>query len=218
MLPATQQPFYSEIHGTIRILMKFNCSALLATISSIVICGNAHAIVYDFTALLSGPAENPPNASPGTGFSSVIYDSVAHTLSVNISFSGLTGNTTASHIHAPTAVAGTGPAGVATTTPTFPNFPLGVTSGTYSQVLDLSSTSSYNAPFLTANGGTAAGAEAALVDAMLNGKAYVNIHSSTFQGGEIRGFLQVPDGGSTLALLGLGLAGLGTARRFLLTR
>jgi hypothetical protein len=42
---------------------------------------------------------------------------------------------------------------------------------------------------VTANGGTNASAEAALFQAIAEGKAYVNVHSSMFGGGEIRGFL-----------------------------
>ena len=86
---------------------------------------------YDFFAELSGPAEFPPNASPGTGLAIVRYDPVLHTLRVEANFFGLTGTTTASHIHCCTAVPFAGTAGVATTTPTFAGFPLGVTAGAY---------------------------------------------------------------------------------------
>jgi CHRD domain-containing protein len=149
----------------------------------------AHATIISYSTTLSGPNESPANASPGTGNASAIYDDVAHTLTVHVDFTGLTGTTTASHIHAPTAVPFVSTAGVATTTPTFAGFPLGVTSGTYDIVLDLTLASSYNPSFVSANGGTTAGAEAALVSAIAAGKAYLNVHSSTFPGGEIRGFL-----------------------------
>jgi CHRD domain-containing protein len=149
----------------------------------------AHATIISYSTTLSGPNESPANASPGTGNASAIYDDVAHTLTVHVDFTGLTGTTTASHIHAPTAVPFVSTAGVATTTPTFAGFPLGVTSGTYDIVLDLTLASSYNPSFVSGNGGTTAGAEAALVSAIAAGKAYLNVHSSTFPGGEIRGFL-----------------------------
>ena len=51
---------------------------------------------------------------------------------------------------------------VATTTPTFPGFPPGVTSGTYDNTLDTSLASAFNPAFVTDHGGTAAGAETAL--------------------------------------------------------
>jgi hypothetical protein len=149
----------------------------------------AHAAVLSYSATLTGPNESPPNASPGTGTGTVDYDNVAHTLHVHVVFSGLLSLTTASHIHAPTVVAGTGTAGVATTTPTFAGFPLNVTAGTYDNTLDLTMASSYNPSYVTANGSTTAGAEAALATALADGKAYWNIHTQTFGGGEIRGFL-----------------------------
>jgi hypothetical protein len=165
------------------------------------LAGNAGA-AFLYTAILTGPNESPPNNSPGGGFASVIYDNVAHTLHVHVAFAGLTSGTTASHIHATTSSPGTGTAGVATTTPTFPNFPLGVTSGTYDNTLDLTSLGSYNPAFVTANGGTAASAEAVLAAAMAAGTSYLNIHTTNFGGGEIRGFL-VPEPGG-LTLLGTG--------------
>jgi hypothetical protein len=135
----------------------------------------------------------------------VIIDNVAQTMEVQVTFSGLVGNTTASHIHC--CVAPGGNAGVATTTPTFTGFPLGVTSGTYDHTFDLTNASSYNPAFVTAEGGVA-GAEAALLAGLAADQAYLNIHSTTFPTGEIRGFLvPVPEPASfpvVAALLGFG--------------
>ncbi|HPM24117.1 MAG TPA: CHRD domain-containing protein [Phycisphaerae bacterium] len=164
-----------------------NLSALFSGLLLIATAASAAPIYYQ--AVLSGPAESPPNASPGTGLALVDIDVVAHTLHVNVEFAGLLGNSTAAHIHAPTAVPGTGTAGVATMLPTFLGFPAGVTAGTYDATFDTSLTSTYNAAFVTANGGTAAGAEAALAASMAAGTAYFNLHSNVFPGGEIRGFL-----------------------------
>ena len=149
----------------------------------------AHAAVIQYGAILNGPSESPPNASPGTGFAQVDIDDVALTMTIQASFSGLTGNTTNCHIHAATAVALSGTAGVATTTPTFAGFPSGVTAGVYNNVLDLTLASSYNPAYVTANGNTVPTARAALLQAIADGKAYFNIHSSMYSGGEIRGFL-----------------------------
>jgi hypothetical protein len=177
-------------------------------------CVGAHASIV-YIATLTGPAEFPANASPGTGFAKVEYDPAAHTLWVNVSFSDLLGTTTASHIHccvSPSAVTPT--AGVATTTPTFTGFPSGVTSGTYDNTLDLTQASSFNPAFVTANGGTLAGAEAVLADGLANGHAYFNIHTTQFAGGEIRGFLTAVPIPAAVWLFGSGLLGLmGIARQ-----
>src|SRR3989454_4040147 len=169
---------------------------------------SAQAAVIEYSVTLNGPNEFPANSSPGIGFGLVNYDNVAHTLQLQVTFSGLTTNTTASHIHAPTTAPSFQNAGVATTTPSFAGFPLGVTSGSFSNTLDLTQASSYNPSFVTANGGTPAGAESALATAMAGGLAYWNIHSAGFPGGEIRGFLMPVPEPSTLALFGLGAAAM----------
>jgi hypothetical protein len=189
--------------------MKTNNPVLRACLVPILIgipLITANATLFDYAVNLDGPSESPPNASPGFGFADVRYDDVAHTLFIDLTFSGLTGPTTASHIHAATTSPGTGTAGVATTTPYFSGFPIGVTSGTYVNTLDLTLSSSYNPSYISANGGTTASAEAALALAMASDEAYLNIHSQTFGGGEIRGFLLAVPEPSGAALLGLGAA------------
>jgi hypothetical protein len=117
-----------------------------------------------------------------------------------VRFSGLTGTTTASHIHACTAAPGTGTAGVATQTPSFTGFPLGVMSGTYDHTFDLTSPTSYNVTGFVnppPNNGSVAAAEALLESCIAADKAYLNVHSSFKPGGEIRGFLH--PGPATLA-------------------
>ena len=164
--------------------------ALVTALAAIPLVPAAAAASFQYSVHFDGPSESPANASPGVGDGTVSYDSATHFLTLQVVFSGLTGNTTASHIHAATAVAGTGTAGVATTTPSLAGFPLGFSAGTFgSASLDLTSASSYNPSYVTAHGGTTASAEAALVAAIAAGQAYWNIHTTTFPGGEIRGFL-----------------------------
>jgi CHRD domain/Secretion system C-terminal sorting domain len=136
---------------------------------------------------LSGPNEVPPNSSVGTGKALITIS--GNLMRVQVNFSGLTGNTTASHIHAPTATPGAGTAGVATTTPTFTAFPLGVNAGTYDHTFDMNLASSYNPAYVTANGGTPISAFTAFKTAVGAGRSYLNVHSSFAPGGEIRGFL-----------------------------
>src|SRR5262249_20749461 len=97
--------------------------------------------------------------------------------------------------------------------PTFPGFPLGVMAGTYGPMtFDLTMASSYNPAFVTAEGGVAQ-AEAALETALLQGRTYINIHTTGNPTGEIRGFLSAVPEPATWAMMLLGFAGLGFAFR-----
>jgi hypothetical protein len=168
------------------------------------------ASIITYEAALSGANENPATASLGTGFAVVTVDTIAQTMRVQVTFSGLTTGTTASHIHC--CIVSPGNAGVATTTPTFPGFPLTVTSGTYDQTFDMTLASSYNPTFVANNGGTALAAEAVLFAGIAAGQSYLNIHTTMFPGGEIRGILAIPEP-TTAGLAGFALAGLWFVRR-----
>jgi hypothetical protein len=162
----------------------------------------ANAIPMTFTADLSAANEVPPPivVSSGTGVATIVLDPTAQTLQINATFSGLTTATTMAHIHC-CAPLGTN-AGVATTVPAFPGFPLGMTSGMYSSaVFDLTMPLIYNPAFVMLQGGLAQ-AEAALIAGILGEQSYFNIHTSMFPGGEIRGQL-VPG-----PIVGAGLPGL----------
>ena len=160
--------------------MHFAVIALLAASAS-------YAATKTYFGNLVGSAEVPPSASPGTGFTTVTYSATSHQLGVDVTFSSLIFGDTAAHIHC--CIAPGSNAGVATQTPTFSGFPLGVTAGTYMSSFDLTLAASFNPTFVTANGGTAAGAEAALSSGLASGMAYLNIHTTGFPGGEIRALL-----------------------------
>jgi hypothetical protein len=149
------------------------------------------------------------------------FTTAPHTLGLQATFSGLFPLTsgglpsvdTAAHIHCCTAAPFTGTAPVATTVPAFVGFPLGVTSGSFNNLLtpyDLTQAAFWNPTFLTNNGGTPASAEAVFAAGLVDGEEYFNIHTTAVPSGEIRGFLvvQVPEP-ATLALFGSGLIGLG---------
>jgi CHRD domain/PEP-CTERM motif len=190
----------------------------LHTLFGIALLGSALALpaaatLVVYNTSLSGAAESPSNASLGTGTALITVDTALNTMHVEVTFSGLTGNVTASHIHCCTAIPGVGTAGVATTTPTFTGFPSGTTSGTYDHLFDMTLASSYNPAFITAQGGLT-NAMTALFAGFAAGTTYLNIHTTAVPSGEIRGFLHVVPEPGTYALILAGLASLAfTARR-----
>ena len=165
-----------------------------------------HSEIY--AAPLTGAAEIPPNASPGAGAAFITVDFDLTTMKVEALFFNLTGNVTAAHIHCCTMTPGAANVGVATQTPSFTAFPSGGTFGSYERTFNMADASSYNAAFVTAQGGVSQ-AFNALVAGMQSGNAYFNIHTNLFPGGEIRGLLlPVPEPG-TYAMMLVGLAVLG---------
>jgi len=158
--------------------MKTILSGIVA--SAILLCAvSAHAATWKFDVLLDGLQETPPNASPGTGEATALLDDSTGVLDVSGVFRDLIGTSTVAHIHG-YADLGDPPAGVIFGL----TVDIGVTMGSYS------------------------GSGNVDVAQALAGKSYVNVHSSVFPGGEIRGQLlnpmKVPEPGS-LMLAGIGL-------------
>jgi hypothetical protein len=163
----------------------------------------ASASIISYTGTLAPEA---PGAT-GTGHVSLMFDDTTNKLAIDTTFSGLSGTTTVAHIHCCTAAPFAGTIGVAVTPGTLPGFPEDVSAGSYSTTVDLGLASSFTTNFLNNfGGGTIPGAIGALFAGLDAGKAYFNIHTSTFGGGEIRAFpQQVPEPASLLlAALGLG--------------
>jgi len=134
-------------------------SLVLGAVALLASAGPASALgthVYNVT--MNSAQEVPPNGSTGTGPCIVSLDDVTGQVTVTGSYSGLTSNATAAHIHGP-AGPGVNAGIVIGLTPT------GGTSGTIS------------------GGGTLS---AANVTNMLNGLTYLNIHTTSFPGGELR--------------------------------
>jgi|SRR4051794_32133782 len=123
--------------------MAFGMALLAAMVSQ---APGARAALLIFGAPLT-----PETAgATGSGNSTIVIDNVANTLQVHIDWTGLSGPTTASHIHC--CVAPPGTIGVAITPGSFPGFPgsaggpPGATSGIYdSPIIDLTLPASYTA-------------------------------------------------------------------------
>ena len=193
---------------SLSVVAKFTVTVLAIATTLMRPVPAAYAIPVTFVGNLAGANEVPPIASLGTGLATVVLDPASQTIQVNATFSGLTSNDVAAHIHC-CAPLGTN-AGVATTVPAFPGFPLGVTSGTYSSVVfDLTQPTIYNPAFVTLEGGTIPLAEAALVTGIENGLTYFNIHTTQIPGGELR--TQLLPLGVPGPIAGAGLPGLITA-------
>jgi hypothetical protein len=180
--------------------------ALAAASTALAVPAAAAPADPSYRAVASGALESPPNASPGTSL--VTIDLSGTKMFVDLPFRDLDGTTTAAHIHCCTSTAFTGTAGVAVP---FQDFPLGVTAGSYNQAIPLDDPSFWDPAFVSAHGGTVAGATSAFIDGINANEAYVNIHTDLYPNGELRGWLvaapPVPET-AEWSMLAVGLAGL----------
>jgi hypothetical protein len=206
----------------------FVAALALATFS---LASPAYAAQFIYQFVMDGPSESPANASQGTGLGFAVYDDVTFDLAMSATFSGLLGNVSVTHFHGATGVSGLSPlpaptpaqrqaaaaaaltANIMVGNPSLPGFPTGATNGVYAATLNLNNSSVYNAGFLAGQGGSATNARNAFIAAMNAGTVYWNIHSSSFPGGEIRGFSDLIPEPATGGLAAFGLAALATRRR-----
>ena len=136
----------------------------LLSFAAISACDNsstAPATTVTFLATLNGASETPPNASTATGSATFTYTIATKMLSGTVTFNGITTPTTVAHIHK-------GAVGVAGN----PVFTLEA-AGPFTSPIN------YTSPALT---------DAEYADLLAN-LYYVNIHSTAFPNGEIRGQL-----------------------------
>ena len=120
---------------------------------------NAFATQFSCSANLDGLQEVPSTGAPGTGTLTGTYDDTTNQLGWNISWSGLLAAEIAMHFHAPA--------------------PPGVNAGVQ---LDVGAISGLVSPSI-GNSIIGAGLETDL----LAGLSYLNLHTTAFPGGELRG-------------------------------
>jgi hypothetical protein len=131
--------------------------------------------VSSFSLPMSSAQEVPANASGASGTITGTYDRATRILNYTVSWTGLTGPVAAMHIH-----------GIAEK---------GVNAGILQNII----TSSNGITTPGSRFGTAASFSASLFidglvfkeDLLLDDKYYINIHTATYPGGEIRGQLEV---------------------------
>ena len=132
---------------------------VVTIIGAFLLSGAARAQQINFKADLSTASEVPPVTGPGTGSATASLDSATNTLTWTVTYSGLSGDVTAAHIHGPAAAGAN--AGVLVpfkpplTSPIKQSAPL-----TDAQISDLEA-----------------------------GRTYINLHTANNKGGEIRGQL-----------------------------
>jgi hypothetical protein len=116
----------------------------LLILAALVLSSTAsHATTLTFSSVLGPEAAG----ATGSGTVTLVYDDQSLLLAIAADWTGLSGVTTVAHIHCCTAAPGT--VGVAVTPGTLPGFPVGVSTGSYDQTLNLDDPANFTAAFVT---------------------------------------------------------------------
>ncbi len=138
--------------------------SFLGAFAAITLAATSAVAATGFSANLTGTAENPPVSTAASGAATCVLNNAGTQLQISVAFQNLTTAYSASHIHGYAAAGSNasvkfGFASVLTNANR---------NGTFNGVWNLTATDATN---------------------LLAGLMYVNIHSSTFPGGELRGQL-----------------------------
>ncbi len=193
-------------------MKKFLCLALFAIALVGSMSQRASAAIVNFDVVGRAgfgllPGNEPGSITGGTGGEigqGITFDNVTNQLRVNVAwgsangFTDLTSNVSVQHIHGPTAnnFGATGAGDFNDVAPVLFNLTRTSNSPSSGQILEASNTLALSAQNVTD---------------LFNGKFYINVHTTTNGGGEIRGFLvqavAVPEPCS-MGLLAVGGIGL----------
>jgi len=136
--------------------------------------GTVNVVTPGFPALLNGPNERPTsNNSTGTGAAALTVSGTS--MNYTVAYQGITGPPTGLHIHSPSGVNAFAPISVDLQHSSLTGTS-GVRTGTFN-IADIRTTGVSLDSLLTL---------------LRTGNAYVNLHSTTFPGGDIRGQIGVP--------------------------
>lgn len=185
--------------------MKF-ILPIAAAIASVAIPAQA---ATTFLTTLSGAKETVPNASTATGSGSLVLSADQNTVNIFLNWAGLTGPAVGAHIHCCAAQGANGPVAI--------DFgPPSVATGSLTRMYDLTLRTTYGAGFISANGGaaaTGASLRSVFLTGLIGGKAYYNVHTARFPGGEIRGQLAAVPETATWGMMIAGFGMVGGAMR-----
>ena len=155
--------------------MRRALTLAIAGLFVLLVSAQAQAQTYTLTAQLSGGNEVPGIASGSGGNATVTVDATAKTISWVVDVFNLPSGVTQSHIHA-------GSPGVAG--PVIINFPVVVATSN-----DFRYTGTAGASDFLARPAQGVNSIDDVIQAILAGQTYVNVHSQINPGGEIRGQL-----------------------------
>jgi hypothetical protein len=191
-------------------MKKLFSAAALVAMAAVPMAANA--VVYQFTANLSGSNEVPMRSTLASGVATLFYDTADNSYDFALSVFNLTTPATAYHIHGAATTAENGPVRVALDSAPFVGFSSGGT-----LLVGGSNVAAVAIPATAVSATNAGHSAMSFLELLQTGLAYVNVHTAaTFPGGEVRGQLTqvavVPEPGTYALLLG-GLAAFGFLAR-----
>ena len=182
-------------------------SAIISASVVFALPANAEIILFDLQGT-AGPGLLPGNENPATTGGSggeigagISFDTISSMLTINIGwgsgngFTDLTGNATGGHIHGITD----NPAPASFTE----NKPV---------LIALDTLGGWNASATNGGFSGSVSLDATQATALQEGRLYINVHTQAHGGGEIRGYLVVPEP-ATISLFALGAVGCLVLRR-----